>query len=114
MECEHARTSLAAQVLGILEGSEHDSLGTHLDQCPSCRSEREELLGLLPLLDTVMPYELDGVPTPDPARAVELARGAEADRDDAHGPSSRSPQPQGQCRSVPPGGYPGSSHTISG
>lgn len=81
MECEHARTALAAQVLGILEGPEHDSLGMHLDQCPPCRSEREELRGLLPLLDTVMPYELNGVPTPDPARAIELARGAETDRE---------------------------------
>jgi anti-sigma factor RsiW len=81
VECEHARTALAAQVLGTLEEPEQESLGMHLDQCPACDSEWEELLGLLPLLDTVMPYELDGVPTPDPARAVELARRAEADRE---------------------------------
>jgi predicted anti-sigma-YlaC factor YlaD len=81
VDCEHARIALTAQVLGILEGAERDSLRAHLDQCPSCRSEREELLGVLPLLDTVMPYELDGVPTPDPARAIEAARRAAADRD---------------------------------
>ncbi|MFI9586873.1 hypothetical protein ACIHCQ_34755 [Streptomyces sp. NPDC052236] len=41
----------------------------------------DELLGLLPLLDTVMPYELDGVPTPDPQRAIDLARVRTVDRD---------------------------------
>ncbi|MFK0252806.1 hypothetical protein [Streptomyces sp. NPDC090445] len=51
----------------------------HLDQCAPCRSEQEELRGLLSLLTSVMPYEVDGVPTPDPERAVRAARQAAAD-----------------------------------
>ncbi len=81
MECEHARIALAAQLLTSGAGPECERLGAHLDGCPACRSEREKLLALLPLLDTVMPYELDGVPTPDPQRAIELARDRAADRD---------------------------------
>ncbi|MGW5848707.1 hypothetical protein ACWFQ8_12285 [Streptomyces sp. NPDC055254] len=81
MECERARIAFAAQMLGGLDGPRHECVADHLDRCRSCRAERDELLALLPLLDAVRPYELDGVPVPDPERAVRAARAMVADRD---------------------------------
>ncbi|MFJ7590930.1 zf-HC2 domain-containing protein [Streptomyces sp. NPDC097617] len=81
MECERARTAFAAQMLGGLDRPQHESVAEHLDRCPSCRAERDELLVLLPLLDGVRLYELDGVPDPDPERAVRAAREMATDRD---------------------------------
>ncbi|MFD8881194.1 zf-HC2 domain-containing protein [Streptomyces erythrochromogenes] len=81
MECEHARTAFATQMLGGLDGPQRECVAEHLDRCPSCRAERDELLALLPLLDAVRPYELEGVPAPDPERAVRAARELVTDRD---------------------------------
>lgn len=61
MECERARTAFATQMLGGLDGPQHECAAEHLDRCPSCRAERDELLALLPLLGAVRPYELEGV-----------------------------------------------------
>ncbi|MCX4993628.1 anti-sigma factor [Streptomyces sp. NBC_00568] len=73
MDCEQLKYDLAAAAMAGREESA-DALASHLEACPECREEQDELRALVRLLAEVEPFELDGIPTPDPARAIEAAR----------------------------------------
>ncbi|WP_146252292.1 hypothetical protein [Streptomyces carminius] len=73
------RERLALRALGgDRDGSGGDgpggSVAAHLSRCPACRRERRALAETAGLLAAVRPYEVDGVPRPDPGRAVEAVR----------------------------------------
>jgi anti-sigma factor RsiW len=60
--CDETRTALGAYVLGALEPREHETVATHLDRCPECRVEADELAGLPPLLGTLSLQEVQAGP----------------------------------------------------
>ncbi|MER8223540.1 hypothetical protein ABTZ58_23705 [Streptomyces sp. NPDC094143] len=74
MDCEHTRHAFAARLLNAREEPASAALEAHLHACGSCRVEYEELSDLPPLLGLVEVHELDGVPLPDPQRAIDAVR----------------------------------------
>ncbi|MGW3151751.1 hypothetical protein ACWDG1_45570 [Streptomyces sp. NPDC001177] len=74
MDCEQAHSEMAIVAFGLLADARKAAVTTHMTVCSSCCGEFAEFAALMPLLDTVMLYELDGVPSPDPERAVAAAR----------------------------------------
>ncbi|MEV6962452.1 zf-HC2 domain-containing protein [Streptomyces sp. NPDC051207] len=71
-----ARHALGARLFGALDGTDRSALDEHLSACGPCRADYGELGAVLPLLDLVDPGELDGVPAPDPRRAIAAVRTA--------------------------------------
>ncbi|GII02989.1 anti-sigma factor family protein [Planobispora takensis] len=53
MTCDEARMSLGVYVLGALDPQERAEVEAHLDGCPGCRAELEELTGVAGFLDRV-------------------------------------------------------------
>lgn len=51
--CDEVRLHLGGYVLDGLSSREHAWVAAHLDSCPDCRSERDELAPLLPLMARV-------------------------------------------------------------
>lgn len=51
--CHEVRLHLGGYVLDGLSAHEHAWVATHLESCPDCRSERDELVPLLPLMARV-------------------------------------------------------------
>lgn len=66
--------SASGDGIRIRQAASHDAAGLAV-ALDAGEAEREELLGVVPLLDAVVPYELDGVPVPDPERAIEAICG---------------------------------------
>ncbi|MCL7430313.1 hypothetical protein [Streptomyces sp. YS415] len=75
MNCEQVKIDLAAEMLTGRAEPEKAARTAHLDGCPPCGREREELRGLRDLLATTVPLEPDGgPPRPDPERALRAVR----------------------------------------
>jgi hypothetical protein len=62
--CPH-RIDVAAYVLDALEPLEADLMHDHLDTCPVCRPEYDDMCGLPVLLANLMPADVDDIVTPD-------------------------------------------------
>ncbi len=68
-ECTEIRELLGGHVLGRLEPHEAERVARHLETCPHCRREREELAGLPALLD--LAGSADAKPESPPAALEE-------------------------------------------
>jgi len=53
MRCDEVRFSLGAYTLGTLPAPEADAVRAHLDMCPDCTAELDELAGLPDMLAMV-------------------------------------------------------------
>ncbi|RCG31737.1 hypothetical protein DQ384_09360 [Sphaerisporangium album] len=65
--CEDVRMSLGAHMLGALEADEAARVETHMETCPECRAEFEELRGLTALLSRVSEEDIEQVASPPTA-----------------------------------------------
>lgn len=75
MDCEQVKIDLAAEMLTGRAEPEKAARTAHLDRCPPCGRERQELRGLRDLLATASPQEpYSGPLRPDPERAVRAVR----------------------------------------
>jgi anti-sigma-K factor RskA len=75
--CSDCQELLGGYVLGALDRSERDAVERHLETCPSCRRDRDELAGvpaLLDLLDTPEPSPAAPPPTLEEAVLDRFAR----------------------------------------
>lgn len=68
--CRDRRVSLGAYVLGHLDEDEKAGLEAHLEACPKCRSELEQLGGVARLLPHADPVRFETAPEP----SAELGR----------------------------------------
>lgn len=62
--CREWRESLGAYALGQLPADEVPALEAHLEGCPACRAELEQLQSVARLMERVDPERLDEAPTP--------------------------------------------------
>ncbi|MEV6982491.1 zf-HC2 domain-containing protein [Sphaerisporangium sp. NPDC051017] len=65
--CEDVRMSLGAHMLGALDADEAARVETHMETCPECRAEFEELSGLSALLSRVSEEDVEQVASPPTA-----------------------------------------------
>jgi hypothetical protein len=56
--CDHWHGLLALEVVGQLEEKDRLALSAHVDGCPSCRDERNDLIGLSKILPAADPDHL--------------------------------------------------------
>ncbi|GAB2618377.1 hypothetical protein GCM10027168_58380 [Streptomyces capparidis] len=98
MDCERARVELAARELG--GGDFEDAVAEHLETCPDCRAEGEADAAAAAMLSAVEAFELDGVPVPDPERAIARLRRTERPPGRAVGPSPATRAARGYRRSL--------------
>ncbi|MEV6179420.1 hypothetical protein [Streptomyces sp. NPDC052015] len=78
MDCEQLKFDLAADALAGRDEPGSPALASHLETCPPCRGEQEELREVVRLLSGMAPHEWDGVPAPDPERAIARLRAGTA------------------------------------
>jgi Anti-sigma-K factor rskA/Putative zinc-finger len=98
-ECAEVRELLGGHVLGALEPREAKRVDRHLESCPRCRRERDELAGLPALLD--LAGSADAEPEAPPAALEEavLDRFARERRTlSPREPSARRPRLGGRLR----------------
>jgi anti-sigma factor RsiW len=100
-ECTEVRELLGGQVLGRLEPHEAERVERHLETCPHCRREREELAGLPALLD--LAGSADAKPESPPAALEEavldrFARERRTPSSPAGSPRRRPRWPGGRLR----------------
>lgn len=69
------REMLGAYALGHLDPTETDQIGRHLDGCPTCRADLQEIIPVARRLDDVDPtmFESPPMPPPDLAERIRLA-----------------------------------------
>ncbi|MEU9890906.1 anti-sigma factor [Sphaerisporangium sp. NPDC051011] len=65
--CEDVRMSLGAHMLGALDADEAARVEAHMETCPECRAEFEELSGLSALLSRVSEEDVEQVASPPTA-----------------------------------------------
>jgi Putative zinc-finger len=77
--CREWRESLGAYALGHLAPEERAGLAAHLEGCPACRAEVEELKGVALLLPHGDPERFDNAPQPSPdlGKRIFASLGAE-------------------------------------
>lgn len=77
--CREWRESLGAYALGQLDERERVALEAHLEGCPGCRAELEQLAPLAHPLSLADPARFESAPEPPPSlgRRVAAAVGAE-------------------------------------
>jgi anti-sigma factor RsiW len=71
--CREWRDSLGAHALGHLPEEERAGLEAHLEGCPNCRAELEQLTALAGSLSLADPARFDSAPLPPPSLAVRVA-----------------------------------------
>jgi Putative zinc-finger len=71
--CREWREPLGAHALGQLEGEERVRLEAHLDGCPSCRAELEQLSALVHPMSLADPARFETAPEPPPGLAGRVA-----------------------------------------
>lgn len=71
-ECRRARFDLGAFVAGQLDSEEGLAIVAHLDRCPSCRTEADELAAVSRLLPLAQPAHLDQPPSPPPGLVTQV------------------------------------------
>jgi anti-sigma factor RsiW len=71
--CREWRESLGAYALGHLPAEERAGLEAHLEGCPSCRAEVEQLESLVQPLSLADPARFETTPVPPPTLAVRVA-----------------------------------------
>ncbi|GGX32211.1 hypothetical protein GCM10010383_73130 [Streptomyces lomondensis] len=74
MDCEQLKFDLAAETLAGRNGPDSPVPASHVETCERCRRERAQLHEVVRLLSGVPPHEWDGVPEPDPERALARLR----------------------------------------
>lgn len=57
MQCQEVQELLSAYLDGMLDPSEREAAGRHLEQCPACRSELEELKTVVDLVRDLPPVD---------------------------------------------------------
>jgi anti-sigma factor RsiW len=62
--CDHWHGLLAMEIVGQLAEEDRLALSAHLDGCPECRDEREQLAGLARILPAADPSHLGGHDVP--------------------------------------------------
>ncbi|MBP2366432.1 anti-sigma factor family protein [Pseudonocardia parietis] len=77
------RESLGDHALSRLGAHEAATLQAHLDGCPECRAELEEISSVLPALRRVDPDRLDRTPVPPPDLGDRIVAAARAEGRDA-------------------------------
>ncbi|MFP5071598.1 anti-sigma factor family protein [Pseudonocardia nantongensis] len=77
------RESLGDHALDRLTAREAATLQAHLDGCPECRAELEEISSVLPALRRVDPDRLDHTPMPPPDLGDRIVAAARAEGRDA-------------------------------
>lgn len=77
------RESLGDHALGRLDAREAATLQAHLDGCPDCRTELEEISSVLPALRRADPDRLDRTPLPPPDLGDRIVAAARAEGRDA-------------------------------
>ena len=81
MTCPEGATELGAYVLGALDPADRRRMDEHVQDCPACAAELEELAALPPLLATVPLDDLTDAPvTPSPDLYDRVAAAAAAER----------------------------------
>jgi Putative zinc-finger len=78
--CRNWRASLGAYSLGHLEAEERAGLEAHLDGCPDCRSEVEQLADVAQLLPFADPAHFGPAPTPSPELGERITATIGAER----------------------------------
>jgi Putative zinc-finger len=81
--CREWRESLGAYALDQLSEDERAGLEAHLEGCPGCRAELEQISALVHPMALADPARFDSAPVPPPAlaRRVATAVGAERSRE---------------------------------
>jgi hypothetical protein len=77
--CREWRESLGAYALGHLPEDERAGIAAHLEGCPSCRAELEQLASVVRPMSLADPARFEAAPSPPPSLAgrVAAAIGAE-------------------------------------
>ena len=75
--CDEIREWLGTYVIGALEPGEDAPIRAHLDHCPACRSECEDLAGVVRLLHRALPRPTaaNGARPPHPPRGDQRVSG---------------------------------------
>src|SRR6478672_7974363 len=71
--CREWREALGAYALGHLPDDERAGLEAHLEGCPSCRAEAEQLASLVQPLSLADPARFETTPVPPPTLAARVA-----------------------------------------
>src|SRR5262245_56803862 len=71
--CREWRESLGAHALGQLPDEERVGLEAHLEGCPDCRAELEQLAALAGPLSLADPARFETTPVPPPLLAAKVA-----------------------------------------
>jgi anti-sigma factor RsiW len=71
--CREWRESLGAHALGQLSAEERAGLEAHLEGCPSCRAELEQLAALAQPLSLADPARFESAPVPPASLAARVA-----------------------------------------
>jgi hypothetical protein len=71
--CREWRESLGAYALGQLDAQESAALEAHLEGCPACRAELDQLAPLVHPMSLADPARFDAAPSPPPALAGRIA-----------------------------------------
>ena len=71
--CRERRESLGAYALGHLPADERAGLEAHLEGCPSCRAEAEQLAALAGPLSLADPARFEAAPVPPASLAARVA-----------------------------------------
>jgi len=81
MTCREGATDLGAYVLGALDPVDRRRMEEHIQDCPACAAELQELAAVPPLLASVPLEDLqDPPPTPSPDLYERVAAAAAAER----------------------------------
>lgn len=74
MNCEKVRIKLSAYMDGEVDAEHYREIAAHLEQCPDCRREREELGGVDMLIRRLSRYDLpSGFANSVASRARDMA-----------------------------------------
>jgi anti-sigma factor RsiW len=79
-ECRVWRERIGALVLGQLGSEERAATEAHLEGCPDCRAEADELAPMASVLRRANPERLEPTPLPPPELAGRIARRIAAER----------------------------------